>query len=135
MKKTYEVAAAVIIQDEKIFCVKRGPGRALENKWEFPGGKIEPGETAEQALIREIREELNTEISVHEKLLSVGEDYGSYIVHLHCYFCTKIEGNLTLSEHTDSAWLKISELGDLDWAPADKIVTEFLMKKEIERKS
>lgn len=133
MKKTYEVAAAVIVEGDRIFCVKRGPGRALENKWEFPGGKIEPGETAEQALIREIREELNTGISVHEKLLSVSEDYGNFTVNLHCYLCTKISGNLTLSEHTDSAWLKKTELGNLDWAPADKTVVQFLMKKEKQR--
>ena len=117
--KTIQVVAAVIRQGDRIFTAQRGYGSAKDG-WEFPGGKIEPGETPEQALIREIREELNTEITVGEKLTQVEWDYPDFHLSMGCYWCSVISGALTLREHESARWLRPDELDAVDWLPADR---------------
>jgi 8-oxo-dGTP diphosphatase len=129
MNKIYEVVASVIEEEGKVFCVKRGPGRSLENKWEFPGGKIENHESHEEALIREIKEELNSVIKVERKLIAVFFDYDSFSVKLHCYLCKLVNGSLDLTEHIDKVWLEVSKLHTLDWAGADQKVINYIIEK------
>ena len=116
--KRIEVAAAVIRHGNRIFAAQRGYG-PYKNGWEFPGGKIEPGETPEQTLIREIREELDTEIDVGEKLTHVEYDYPEFHLSMDCYWCTVQSGSLTLKEHEAARWLGLDELYTVNWLPAD----------------
>lgn len=124
-KKTIEVVAAIIIRDGKLFATQRGYGE-WKDWWEFPGGKIEPGESTEDALKREIREELATEIEVDELLTTVEYDYPKFHLTMHCYLCTIISGDLSLLEHEDARWLALDELDCVRWLPADKDVIEKL---------
>ncbi len=119
--KTIQVAAAIIREGGRIFAAQRGYGRAKDG-WEFPGGKIEPGETPEQALVREIWEELNAEIAVGEELPQVEWDYPDFHLSMGCYWCALTSGSLTLREHESARWLKLSELDAVDWLPADRAV-------------
>jgi len=122
--KEIEVVAAVIINEGFTFAVQRGYGE-FKGWWEFPGGKVEKGETHEEALRREIKEELNTEIEVGNKIKTIEYDYPNFHLILHCYFCKIIKGTLELSEHDNSIWLDNSMLLDLKWLPADiEIVKE-----------
>lgn len=123
--KTVCVAAAVIIEDGKIFATQRGYG-AYKDGWEFPGGKIEAGETAEQALVREIREELDTEIEVGKLLAGVEYDYPEFHLSMQCFLCRIKSGSLTLREHEAARWLTGENLDSVEWLPADKAVTEKL---------
>lgn len=116
--KTVNVAAAVIRRDHKVFAVQRGYGE-YKDGWEFPGGKLEPHETGEEAIIREIREELNTEIRVLEYIDTVEMDYASFHLSMQCYLCEVTEGELTLLEAEDCRWLDRQNLYDVDWLPAD----------------
>lgn len=116
---TKQVVAAVIIKDGKVFATQRGYGE-FKDGWEFPGGKIEPGETPQQALRREIREELDTEIEVGDLIEVVETDYPTFHISMGCYFCTVISGKLTLLEHEAARWLDADHLYDVDWLPADK---------------
>ncbi len=120
--KTIEVVAAIIISNKenkkKIFATQRGYGE-FKGGWEFPGGKMEKGETQQQALIREIREELATEIEVDEFFRTVEYDYDSFHLTMHCYICHVKAGNLSLLEHESSVWLTSDELEQVDWLPAD----------------
>ncbi len=116
--KTIKVVAAVIKRDDKIFATQRGYGE-FKDKWEFPGGKIEPGESPQQALRREINEELNTEITVNELIKTVEYDYPEFHLSMDCFWCDVISGNLTLLEAEDSRWLLKSDLYSVDWLPAD----------------
>lgn len=113
------VVAAIIKKDEKILCVQRPKGGEASYKWEFPGGKIEKGESHKEALIREIREELDCDISVGELVMTIEHQYEAFHLTMHCYDCRIIRGKLTLHEHIDSRWLPAGELKNLDWAPAD----------------
>ena len=106
-RKHIEVVAAIIVRDGRIFATQRGYGE-WKDWWEFPGGKIEPGESPEDALKREIREELATEIEVDELLTTVEYDYPKFHLTMHCYLCTIISGDLTLLEHEDARWLTYS---------------------------
>ena len=124
-RKHIEVVAAIILRDGRIFATQRGYGE-WKDWWEFPGGKIEPGESTEDALKREIREELATEIEVDELLTTVEYDYPKFHLTMHCYLCTIISGDLSLLEHEDARWLAIDELDNLKWLPADKDVIEKL---------
>ena len=116
--KTIEVVAAIIKKDNKIFATQRGYGE-FKDGWEFPGGKIEEGETREAALIREIKEELNVEIVVQEFLTTVNYDYPNFHLTMHCFICEVINGELMLLEHKAARWLSKNELYELDWLPAD----------------
>ena len=127
--KSIKVAAAIIKEGNKIFATQRGYG-SFKGWWEFPGGKIEPGESPSEALIREIREELDTEVSVDRHLTTVEYDYPDFHLTLYCYFCTVKDGTLTLLEHSAARWLDRSQLDEVMWLPADKPVIEML-KQEI----
>lgn len=117
--KHIEVAAAVIIQDNKVFAAQRGDGGELARKWEFPGGKLEIGERGEDAIIREIFEELETEILVTRHLVSVEHKYKTFSVTLHGYLCDIVQGELVLNEHLDAKWLGKDQLDSVPWAEAD----------------
>ena len=117
-RKSIEVVAAVIMKDDKLFATQRGYG-AYKDKWEFPGGKIEPDETREHALAREIREELDTDIKVEDYLCTVEYDYPEFHLIMHCFMCNVISGKLTLLEHEDAKWLAKEEIWSVDWLPAD----------------
>lgn len=120
--KSVNVVAAIICDDykkkTKIFATQRGYGD-YKDGWEFPGGKIEEGETPEQALVREIREELGAEIEVHELVDIIDYDYETFHLHMNCYWATVTEGKLQLLEHEAAKWLEYSDLGSVDWLPAD----------------
>ena len=124
-RKHIEGGAAIIVRDGRIFATQRGYGE-WKDWWEFPGGKIEPGESTEDALKREIREELATEIEVDELLTTVEYDYPKFHLTMHCYLCTIISGDLSLLEHEDARWLALDELDCVKWLPADKDVIEKL---------
>lgn len=119
MKKHIEVVAAIIKRDDKYFCAQRADKGELAKKWEFPGGKIEPGETHQEALAREIKEELNTEVQVGDFIVTVNHEYNSFVLTMHCYECKVISGSLTISEHIDYKWLSLSEMITYDFAAAD----------------
>ena len=124
-RKHIVVVAAIFVRDGRIFATQRGYGD-WKDWWEFPGGKVEPGESPEDALKREIREELATEIEVDELLTTVEYDYPKFHLMMHCYLCTIICGDLSLLEHEDARWLAIDELDSVKWLPADKDVIEKL---------
>lgn len=117
--KTVRVAAAIIIEDGKVFATQRGYG-AFKDGWEFPGGKIEAGETAEQALVREIWEELDTGIEVQELLDTVEYDYADFHLSMQCFLCKVKSGCLTLKEHEAARWLTRETLESVAWLPADR---------------
>jgi len=119
--KTIEVVAAIIIRNRKVFATQRGYGEWL-GWWEFPGGKIEPGESRQAALIREIREELEAEIHVGELLDTVQWDYPAFHLTMHCYICTLESESIHLNEHKASAWLSKEDLTSVRWLPADYIL-------------
>lgn len=119
--KTVNVVAALIINQDKVFATQRGYGE-FKDGWEFPGGKIEPGETPEEAIKREIQEELATEIRVEQPLITVEYDYPTFHLSMQCFLCKVEKGNLTLLEHEAARWLTYDELDGVDWLPADRVV-------------
>lgn len=121
MKKHYTVSAAIIVENKKILCVQRNKGKYdyISYKYEFPGGKLEEGENEEDALKREISEELNLEIDVAEKFLVVTHEYLDFDLTMHSYLCKTNTEQLVLKEHIDAKWLYKNELIELDWAAAD----------------
>ena len=125
--KTVKVVAAIICDDmkekNKIFATARGYGE-LKGGWEFPGGKVEPGETSQQALIREIIEELDTEIKVGELIDTVEYDYPTFHLSMDCFWCQIVRGNLVLKEHEAARWLTKDELNNVEWLPADITLIE-----------
>ena len=129
--KQVEVVAAVIHDDEgRIFATQRGYGE-WKDWWEFPGGKTEPGETHEEALRREIREELATEIGVDRMLGTVEHDYPVFHLTMHCFWCHVDNGSLTLKEHEDARWLAMDELESVRWLPADMQLIEQLKNDDL----
>ncbi len=126
--KQIEVVAAIILKGDKIFATQRGYGE-WQDWWEFPGGKMEAGETSEEALVREIREELSAEISVDEFLCTVEYDYPKFHLTMHCFLCSLIGEALHLNEHEAAKWLTKDELGSVKWLPADMGVTEVIQSK------
>lgn len=116
--KRIEVVAAVITDNGKIFATQRGYGE-WKDWWEFPGGKMELGETPKEALRREIHEELDTEIEVGELLKTVEYDYPTFHITMHCFLCTVVSGHIALLEHEAARWLKPEELDTINWLPAD----------------
>lgn len=121
--KTIKVVAAVIKRNNKIFVTQRGYGE-FKDGWEFPGGKVEKGETKEEALIREIKEELDTVIKVDSYLDTIEYDYPDFHLSMDCFICSVVEGNLVLKEHEDSKWIKKEEIDTLNWLPADLIILD-----------
>ena len=119
VKREIEVVGAVIVRDGLIFCVQRGSDGSLPGMWEFPGGKIERGETAAAALEREIQEELRCRVSVGDPVTTTTHNYEFGTVRLTTYYCQLVDGNPELTEHADLRWLAPHELDDLSWAPAD----------------
>ncbi len=116
--KKIEVVAAIITNDDKIFVTQRGYGE-FKGGWEFPGGKMEAGETPEQALVREIQEELDTEIKVGQLVDTIEYNYPNFHLTMHCYLCTILSGSLVLKEHEAAKWLTLSTLDSVEWLPAD----------------
>ncbi len=129
--KTIEVVAAIIRKDNKIFATQRGYGE-WKDWWEFPGGKMEAGETPEQALIREIHEELDTDIHIDKFLYTVEWDYPKFHLTMHCYMCSLINDALHLNEHEAARWLRSDELRSVNWLPADDQLLP-LIEKELSR--
>ena len=129
IKKYIRVAAAIIVRKEKedgrntVFATQRGYGE-YKDGWEFPGGKVEENETSKQALVREIREELDTEIEVGELIDTIEYDYPKFHLSMDCYRCKLVKGNLTLKEHEAARWLDKDSLDSVNWLPADMGLTE-----------
>ena len=126
--KTIRVSAAVIRSGNKIFATARGYGE-FKGQWEFPGGKIENGETPESALIREIREELDTEIKVGNLISTIEYDYPTFHLSMDCFWCEIVRGNLVLKEAQDARWLTKENLFNVNWLPADKTIIEIIKKQ------
>lgn len=116
--KTINVVAAVIFKDSKVFATQRGYGE-FKDGWEFPGGKVEPGESPEDALRREIREELEVEVSVGDLIDTIEYDYPAFHLSMKCFACTIAGGSPHLLEHEAAKWLKSTQLGSVNWLPAD----------------
>ncbi len=123
--KRIEVVAAIIRREGRVFATQRGHGE-WKDWWEFPGGKMEAGESAEEALMREIREELSTEISVDEMLCNVEYDYPKFYLTMHCFLCSLITDAMHLNEHEAARWLTKEELDSVQWLPADVQIIEKL---------
>ena len=117
--KTIEVVAAIIRREDRIFATQRGYGD-WKDWWEFPGGKMETGETPESALVREIREELSAEIRIDKFLTTVDYDYPAFHLTMHCYMCSLLNEALHLNEHEAARWLSAAELASVRWLPADE---------------
>ena len=123
--KTINVVAAIIIKDQKIFATQRGYGE-FKNGWEFPGGKIESGESPEHALEREIREELDAKIRVGELFDTIEYDYPNFHLSMKCFLCSLISDQLTLREHEAAKWLTKENLSSVEWLPADITIIDKL---------
>lgn len=128
MRKTIHVVAAILVDGNRVFATQRGYGK-WKDYWEFPGGKIEPGETPEAALHREILEELDTEITVGEKFTMIEYDYPEFHLSMDCFLAYVVEGSLVLKEHEAARWLKKNELDSVKWLPADQTIIELLKQR------
>lgn len=128
--KTVEVVAGIILNDsDRIFCVQRGESSKpyISKKWEFPGGKLEEGETREEALIRELKEELKIDVNPFEFVITIDHTYPDFRIIMHAFKCNILNDNEpVLTEHLQSKWLTVSELDNLDWAAADIPIVKFL---------
>ena len=129
-RKTIEVVAAIIIHEGKLFATQRGYGE-WKDWWEFPGGKVEEGESSEEALRREIREELATDITVGDLFTTVECDYPKFHLTMHCYICSINQGSLSLLEHEAAKWLPIEEnlKTAVEWLPADLDVVKIIVNE------
>ena len=119
MSNPIRVVGAVFHDGERILACRKKPGKPLEGHWEFPGGKIEPGESPEQALAREIREELNLIAEVGQKVTTTTYEYEFATIELTTFYCTLVDGDLRLTDHDDTKWVTSTEAAHLTWAPAD----------------
>lgn len=128
VKKNYKCCGCSHRKDGKIFCAQRPEGKSLGGYWEFPGGKLEEGESPEEALIREIHEELNSQIEIISFINEASYDYDFGTVVMKTFHARLISGNLDLLEHQDSAWLEPNRLKTLNWAPVDRPAVELLSK-------
>ena len=129
--KQIEVVAAIIRREGEVFATQRGYGD-WKDWWEFPGGKMEPGETPEEALSREIQEELSADINVDEFLCTVEYDYPKFHLTMHCFLCSLLTEAVHLNEHEAARWLRKDELESVGWLPADRVVIEKLRVKSEE---
>ena len=125
---TIQVVAAIIIRNGEVFATQRGYGE-FKGWWEFPGGKIEPGECPHEALKREIKEELDADIAVGDLLDTVEWDYPTFHLTMHCYVCTLESESLNLNEHSDSAWLTKETLESVKWLPADLALLDKIARR------
>ena len=128
--KSIRVAAAIIKQSNKILATQRGYGE-FKDWWEFPGGKIEPGETPERALVREIREELDTAIRIERPVIDVSYDYPTFHLDMRCFLCTLADENVTLLEHEAASWLDAQSLNSVKWLPADDEIIQAILDQRI----
>lgn len=128
--KTYNVVAAIINSGDKVLATQRGYGE-YKDWWEFPGGKIEQGETPEEALVREIREELAADIAVEQEVVHVSYDYPEFHLEMDCFLCSLASGNVTLLEHEDAAWLDRAAIDSVKWLPADIKVVEAIKEQNV----
>ncbi|SFP69438.1 (deoxy)nucleoside triphosphate pyrophosphohydrolase [Salibacterium halotolerans] len=119
MKKNIHVVGAVIVEENQILCAQRGDSKSLPYKWEFPGGKIEQDETPQEALRREIDEEMQCRIEIGEQIEHTVYEYDFGVVHLTTFYCHVLDGTPSLTEHVAIRWLTPADLHTLDWAPAD----------------
>ena len=119
MSNPIRVVGAVFHDGERFLACRKKPGKPLEGHWEFPGGKIEPGESPEQALAREIREELNLIAEVGQKVTTTTYEYDFATIELTTFYCTLVDGDLRLTDHDDTKWVTSTEAAHLTWAPAD----------------
>ncbi|MCU1577964.1 MAG: (deoxy)nucleoside triphosphate pyrophosphohydrolase [Rhodoglobus sp.] len=129
MKKHLDVVGAVIVRGGTVLCAQRGPAGALPGMWEFPGGKIEPGEAPREALGREIDEELHCRVEVGETITATTYEYEFGIVTLTTFYCELVEGEPEVSEHQAVLWLQPAELRSLEWAPADIPAVDLIQQK------
>ena len=129
--KKLQVVAAIICKDNRIFATQRGYGE-FRGQWEFPGGKVEPGETPEEALIREIKEELDIEISVGKYIHTVEYDYPTFHLSMLCFICKILSGSLVLKEHEEARWLEKNNLYSVDWLPADLEIVSLLERENLD---
>lgn len=129
---TIKVVAAVIYDSfkntRKIFATARGYGE-FKGKWEFPGGKVEPGEKPQQALVREIKEELDVQIKVEELIDTIEYDYPTFHLSMDCFWCSIVDGKITLKEADSAKWLSKNDLYSVDWLPADKAMIEIIAER------
>lgn len=116
--KTIDVVAAIIVKDHQILATQRGYGE-FEGGWEFPGGKVEAGETPEEAIVREIREELNATIAVDDFLVQVEHDYPTFHLSMKCFLCSLDDSGFQLLEHHAAKWLDMAHIDTVEWLPAD----------------
>ena len=126
--KSIEVVAAIIRKGDRIFATQRGYGD-FKDYWEFPGGKMEAGETPEQALVREIREELDAEIRIDKLLSTIEWDYPNFHLTMHCYICSLLSNELHLNEHEAAKWLSKEEIHSVNWLPADDQLLPLIVKE------
>lgn len=125
--RSIEVAAAVIVEDGKVFTTQRGYGE-FKDGWEFPGGKLEPGETPQEALAREMREELAIKVEVGQLVKTVNYDYPTFHITMHCFLTKIVDGTPNLLEHEAAKWVKKEDLDTVAWLPADLEVIDELKK-------
>ena len=125
--KNIRVSAAIIHREGKIFATQRGYGE-YKGKWEFPGGKREEGESGEEALYREIREELDSKVEIEKLICTTDFDYPTFHLTMDVYLASLVEGKLTLLEHEDAKWVSLDSIDNLDWLPADWSVIDEIKK-------
>lgn len=126
--KVVKVVAAIIRDGCEIFATSRGYGD-YKGQWEFPGGKVEPGETPQQALVREIKEELDTDVGVGDLVGTIEYDYPNFHLSMDCFWCKVISGNLVLKEAEDARWLAKDMLYSVQWLPADRVILDEVKKQ------
>lgn len=128
--KQIDVVAAIVAKEGKVYATQRGYGE-YQGKWEFPGGKIEPGESPEEALVREIREELAVHIKIDRPFCKVEYDYPTFHLSMNCFLCSFEDGSPTLLEHSAARWVNSEEAAQLDWLPADVKIIDTLRTENI----
>jgi len=130
--KTLDVVAAIIRDGNKVFATQRGYGD-YKDGWEFPGGKIESGETPQQALIREIKEELDTDIAVGDYLTTIEYDYPAFHLAMQCFWCRIVDRTPILKEHEAARWLDVEHIDSVDWLPADLTIIGLIKDKMVDQ--
>lgn len=128
MTKQIDVVGAVLVRDDTVLAAQRGPGMALAGQWEFPGGKIEPGESPQGALVRELREELRCEVTVGDQVETTSHPYDFGTVTLTTFFATVDSGEPVATEHSELRWIPVTDLRTVEWAPADIPAVEHVIR-------